>query len=127
MCIQLCNVFNIVVAARVNRKTLKLAIILIFNFYVRAITGMSYDSISTRLVYSNINIKLTKNIGHLLHCMQPELQCKYLFLLLHRTQLFNMQIYNRNVWSTYVIYYSISIYFPLCIYIIVYVYVYLTI
>ena len=65
MCILMRNVFNIVVAARVNRKTLKLAIILIYNFYVGVITGMNYDIISTRLVYSNINNKITKNIGHL--------------------------------------------------------------
>ena len=120
MCILMRNVFNIVVAARVNRKTLKLAIILIYNFYVGVITGMSYDIISTRLVYSNINNKITKNIGHLLHCMQHELQCKNLFLLLYGTQLFNMQVYNMNVWSTYVIYkYLFSIvymyYYCLCI------------
>ena len=103
MCILMCTVFNIVVAARVNRKTLKLEIILIFNFYVRAITDMSYGIISTRLVYSNINIKITKNIGY----------------LLHGTQLFNMQIYNRNVWSTYVIYKYlfpiVYMYYCLCI------------
>ena len=119
MCILMCNVFNIVGAARVNRKPLKLAIILIFNFYVRTITGMSYDIISTRLVYSNIHIKLTESIGHLLHCMQHELQCKYSFLLLYGTQLFNMQVYNMNVWSTYVIYKYlfpiVYIYYCLCI------------
>ena len=119
MCILMCNVFNIVVAARVNRKPLKLAIILIFNFYVRAITGMSYDIISTRLVYSNIHIKLTENIDHLLHCMQQELQCKYSFLFFYGTQLFNMQVYNMNAWSTYVIYKHlfpiVYIYYCLCI------------
>ena len=91
VCILVCDVFNIIVAARVNRKKPKLTIIFIFNFDVRAITSMSYDIFGTRLVYLNINsfriIKITTNISHPLHCMKQEILCKYSSLLLYGTKM----------------------------------------
>ena len=50
----MCHVFNKIVASRVNRKKPKIGKHINLNFYVRAITNISYDIASTRLVYSNM-------------------------------------------------------------------------